>query len=52
MLKKELLEILCCPRCKGELDYRAKEDLLVCKKCKHRYEVQNDIPVMLVNDDK
>ncbi len=30
MVSKELLEILVCPSCKGELDYDAKADTLTC----------------------
>lgn len=51
MLKKELLEILCCPACKGDLDYRVAENQLVCKKCGHRYQIRNGIPIMLPDDD-
>ena len=52
MLKKELLDILCCPKpeCRGELDYSAEKDTLTCKKCGHVYRVENDIPIMLVED--
>ena len=50
MLKKELLEILCCPKCKGELDYKHTENTLTCKGCGRMYEVKDDIPIMLVND--
>lgn len=50
MLKKELLEILCCPKCKGDLDYKAEEGKLVCKACGMVYEIKDDIPIMLVDD--
>lgn len=50
MLKKELLEILCCPKCKGDLDYRAEENKLVCRGCGRVYEIKDDIPIMLVDD--
>ncbi len=50
MLKRELLEILVCPKCKGELDYRIKEAELVCHKCKLAYPVKDDIPVMLIDE--
>ena len=50
MLKRELLEILVCPKCKGELEYRIKESELVCHKCKLAYPVKDDIPVMLVDE--
>ena len=51
MVKRELLEILCCPKCKGELDYKPAANTLTCKKCGRVYEVKDDIPIMLVNDD-
>ena len=47
-LDKELLDILVCPKCKGELEYREKEDVLICHNCKLVYVVKEDIPVMLV----
>lgn len=50
MIKKELLEILCCPKCKGELEYKPEKDTLTCKSCGHVYEVKDDIPIMLVDD--
>lgn len=46
-LDKKLLEILVCPRCKGNLDHRDKEDQLVCPACRLVYPIKNDIPVML-----
>lgn len=50
MLKRELLEILVCPKCKGELEYdRTKEELL-CHKCRLAYPVKDDIPIMLVGE--
>lgn len=50
MLKKELLDILVCPKCKGELEYRAEEEKLICLSCKLAYRVEDDIPVMLVDE--
>lgn len=50
MIKKELLDILCCPKCKGELDYNREKNTLTCKSCGHVYEVKDDIPIMLVED--
>jgi uncharacterized protein YbaR (Trm112 family) len=52
MLDKQLLEILVCPKCKGELEYREKESELVCHVCRLRYEVREDIPIMLVDEAK
>ncbi len=50
MLDAELLEILVCPKCKGELEYRREEDVLVCHACRLRYEIRDDIPIMLVDE--
>ena len=49
-LKKELLDILACPKCKGVLDYREKEDKLICAKCRLVYRVRDNIPVMLLEE--
>lgn len=50
MLEKRLLEILACPKCKGELEYRTEpEEVLVCRECRLVYQVKEDIPVMLVD---
>lgn len=53
MLKKELLDILCCPKpeCHGDLDYSPEKNTLTCKKCGHIYRVENDIPIMLIEDN-
>ncbi|MFH1283604.1 MAG: Trm112 family protein [bacterium] len=48
MLKKELLDVLCCPKCKGDVNY--KQDKIICRKCKIFYPVKNDIPVMLIEE--
>ena len=49
-LAEELLEILVCPKCKGELEYRATEQSLLCHACHLRYPVRDDIPIMLVDE--
>ncbi|HTR82506.1 MAG TPA: Trm112 family protein [Bacteroidota bacterium] len=51
MVRQELLDILCCPKCKGDLDYKSKKNTLTCKKCKTVYAVKDDIPIMLVEDN-
>lgn len=50
MLKKELLDILVCPKCKGQLDYNNKDNRLICNNCRLKYPIKNDIPVMLINE--
>lgn len=51
-LKKELLDILVCPKCKGELDYRCgkEREALICKRCRLLYPVKDGIPVMLIEE--
>ena len=42
-----LLDILVCPICKANLEYRKTEAELVCKPCKLAFPVRDDIPIML-----
>lgn len=48
-IKKELLEILACPKCKGDIQLNNKEDGLICDNCKLVYPIKDDIPVMLID---
>ncbi len=49
-LKPELLEILVCPQCKGEVRLDEERNGIVCEKCRLVYPVQDDIPVMLIDE--
>jgi uncharacterized protein YbaR (Trm112 family) len=49
-LSKELLDILCCPKCKGDLDLTQEKDGLVCKACMLLYPIKDNIPVMLIDE--
>ena len=49
-LAPQLLAILVCPKCKGELEYRSAEAKLVCASCRLVYAVRDDIPVMLIDE--
>ena len=49
-LAPQLLAILVCPKCKGELEYREAESALVCHACRLRYPVRDDIPIMLIDE--
>jgi uncharacterized protein YbaR (Trm112 family) len=52
-LAPELLEILVCPKCKGDLEYRTEPpESLVCHACALIYAVDDGIPVMLVDEAK
>ena len=50
VLPEELLSVLACPKCKGDLEYREKEQKLICHKCKLAYPIVDDIPVMLIDE--
>ncbi|MFZ0391938.1 MAG: Trm112 family protein [Calditrichia bacterium] len=57
MLDQELLDILACPKCKGELEYKVdeknnKNGELVCHSCRLIYQVDDDIPIMLIDEAK
>jgi uncharacterized protein len=52
-LAPELLAILVCPKCKGPLEHHAAApESLVCRACRLRYAVEDDIPIMLVDEAK
>lgn len=46
-MDKNLLEILACPICKGELVYDAANQELICRFDRKAFPIINDIPVML-----
>jgi uncharacterized protein YbaR (Trm112 family) len=46
----ELKEILACPKCKGDLEFREAENEIVCRACKLVFRVEEDIPVMLLEE--
>ena len=49
-LSDQLLAILVCPACKGDLEYDRPNEKLTCHACRLRYRVEDDIPVMLVEE--
>jgi uncharacterized protein YbaR (Trm112 family) len=49
-LDKDLLAILCCPKCKGDIRLTETGDGLVCDSCRLKYPVKDDIPVMLIDE--
>ena len=55
-MKKELMDILACPVCKGDLDLSINEEndkgeivkgTLYCRKCDERYPIEDGIPNLL-----
>jgi len=57
-LKKELIEILACPVCKGELELNVESEegdevvtgSLVCHRCDETYPIDDAIPNLLPPD--
>ena len=49
-LDAKLLEILACPEDKGPLLYFEDEQVLYNPRLKRKYEIRDDIPVMLIDE--
>jgi uncharacterized protein len=49
-LSPDLLSILVCPACKGDLSYDEQGQTLTCQRCRLRYRIVDDIPIMLVDE--
>jgi|WetSurMetagenome_2_1015567.scaffolds.fasta_scaffold1325425_1 uncharacterized protein len=50
MLKPELLEVLACPKCKDRVVLEPHGEFLRCDKCRLRFPVREDIPIMLIEE--
>jgi len=59
-MKRELMDILACPLCKGELKLSVEEEneqeivtgSLYCQKCNERYPISETIPNLLPPDQR
>jgi uncharacterized protein len=51
-ISKELLDILACPKCKGEIRLNEEGNGLICSHCRLLYEIRDDIPIMLIDEAK
>ena len=49
-IDKELLEILACPKCKGDIRLSEKGEGLICEACRVMYPIKEGIPVMLIDE--
>ncbi|MBF0283460.1 MAG: Trm112 family protein [Magnetococcales bacterium] len=49
-MDKELLEILVCPACKGELEYHREQQELICRHDHLAFPIRDGIPVMLTDE--
>lgn len=50
MIEPWLLELLVCPKCKGDLRYETDPESLVCEPERLRYEVRDGIPILLIDE--
>jgi len=49
-IQQELLNILACPKCKGDIRLNESGDGLICDSCKLLYHIKDDIPIMLIDE--
>lgn len=49
-MNRKLLELLVCPRCQGKLEYRRKQNELVCIHDRLAFPVRKGIPVLMEMD--
>lgn len=49
-IDKELLDILACPKCKGDIRLTEAKDGLICDACQLLYPIKDDIPIMLIDE--
>ena len=49
-LSPDLLRILVCPACKGDLEYNETASTLTCSRCRLRYKVVDEIPDMIIEE--
>jgi uncharacterized protein YbaR (Trm112 family) len=49
-IQQELLDILACPKCNGDIRLSESGDGLICDSCKLLYHIKDDIPIMLIDE--
>jgi len=47
-MDKKQIELMVCPECQSNLSYDKGTNELLCSKCQLAFQVQDGIPVMLV----
>lgn len=52
MISKDLLEILCCPETKADLVLDGEYLVSVDKNSRRRYRIEDDIPIMLIDESE
>ena len=49
-LNPQLKEVLACPKCKGTLAFHEDQGEIHCLHCQLVYRIEEDIPVMLIEE--
>ncbi|MCK5088303.1 MAG: hypothetical protein KAQ90_12315 [Melioribacteraceae bacterium] len=52
MVSQELLDILCCPETKADLVLDGETLVSTDKETRRRYKIENDIPIMLIDESE
>ena len=52
MVRKDLLDILACPKCREKVTLSEDNNWLVCEQCALKYPVEDDIPIMLIEESE
>lgn len=50
MLKKEFVDLLICPKCSEKVKYIEEQNYLFCDSCGNKYEIVDDIPIMIIEE--
>jgi uncharacterized protein len=50
VLTKELLDIIVCPKCNGQVQLSSDKLWLKCSPCHLKYPIREDIPVLLLDE--
>ena len=48
MVEKKLLDIMACPKCRGNIELKGM--FILCRKCRLAYPILEDVPDMLIKD--
>ena len=49
-MNKKILPLLVCPKCKGKMEFKSKDNELVCHQDNLAYPIRNGIPILLETD--
>ncbi len=50
-LSKEFVDMLCCPICKESIEQDENGEYLICKRCKVKYPIKDNIPILIIGKE-